>query len=154
MEQFKTTDDLREYIKSLRTFRARPTIKGEHPTLYLNHEQGTMHHGVREKDYFFSTCRQWVIPHPQMGLSFSGHWSHLKDIMKIKTKHSKGSPVSVFWILEESDVPTGLRFEIDQSDKQHYFLTVTEKMLTTDLAKKLSWIADRMSVIKDARKAI
>lgn len=154
MEQFKTTDDLREYIKSLGSFRARPAINGEHPTLYLNHEQGTMHHGIREKDYFFSTCRQWVLPHPQMGLSFSGHWSHLKNIMKIKTKHSKGKPVSVFWVLEAADIPSGLKFEVDADDHQHYFLTVTERMLTTQLAQKLLWVADRMTEIKDARKAL
>jgi len=154
LEQFKTTDDLREYVKSLGKFRARPAIKGEHPTLYLNHEQGIMHHGIREKDYFFSTCRQWVLPHPQMGLSFSGHWSHLKDILKIKTKYSKGNPVSVFWVLEAADIPTGLKFEVDETDNKHFFLTVTEKMLTTQLAQKLSRVADRMTEIKDARKAL
>ena len=154
LEQFKTTDDLREYVKSLGKFKARPAIKGEHPTLYLNHEQGIMHHGVREKDYFFSTCRQWVLPHPQMGLSFSGHWSHLKDILRIKTRHGKGNPVSVFWILEAADIPNGLKFEVDTTDNKHFLLTVTEKMLTTQLAKKLSWVADRMTEIKDARKAL
>ena len=142
MEQFKTTDNLREYVKSLGKFRARPAIKGEHPTLYLNHE------------HFFSTCRQWVLPHPQMGLSFSGHWSHLKDILKIKTKYSKENPVSVFWVLEAADIPSGLKFEVDETDNKHFFLTVTEKMLTTQLAQKLSWVADRMTEIKDARKAL
>jgi hypothetical protein len=130
LEQFKTSDDLREYIKSLNLFRARPAIKGEHPTLCFNQEQGIMHHGVREKDYYFSTCRQWVLAHTQMGLSFSGHWSHLKDIMKIKTKHSKGNSVDIFWILESADIPSGLSFEVDLKDPKHYFLTVTEKMLT------------------------
>ncbi len=39
-------------------------------------------------------------------------------------------------------------------DHQHYFLTVTERMLTTQLAQKLLWVADRMTEITDARKAL
>jgi hypothetical protein len=67
MEQFKTTEDLREYIKSLGKICARPTPEGSRPTLYADHSQGTMYHGVREKDYFFSQDKQWVLPHNQMG---------------------------------------------------------------------------------------
>lgn len=154
MDQFKTTDDLREYIKSLGRFCARPTPQGEHPTLYLDHSQGTMTHGIREKDYLFSFDHQWVLPHNQMGLSFSAHWSHLKDKLKLKTKHAKGIPIDVFWLLEEADIPSGLKFEADKNDPQHYLLTVTEKMLATQLAQKLAWVADRMTKISDARKAL
>lgn len=60
----------------------------------------------------------------------------------------------MFWVLEASDIPSGLKFEVDAEDHQHYFLTVTERMLTTQLAQKLSWVADRMTEIKDARKAL
>lgn len=88
MEQFKTMDDLREYVKALGKFYARSTISGEHPTLYLDHSQGQMVHGIREKDYLFSSCKNWVIPHDQMGLSFSAHWQHLKDKFKMKNKHA------------------------------------------------------------------
>lgn len=154
MEQFKTMDDLREYIKELGKFYARPTIKGEHPTLYLDHSQGQMVHGIREKDYLFSSCKKWVIPHDQMGLSFSAHWQHLKDKVKMKTKHAKGSAVNVYWVLEAADIPQGLKFVPDKRDKQHYLLTVTEKMTTKALSSKLSWVADRMSKISDARKAL
>lgn len=56
MEQFKTTDDLREYVKQLGKFFARSEVHGEHPTLYLDHSQGQMVHGIREKDYLFSPC--------------------------------------------------------------------------------------------------
>ena len=154
MEQFKTTEDLREYIKSLGKICARPTPEGSHPTLYADHSQGTMYHGVREKDYFFSQDKQWVLPHNQMGLSFSAHWSHLKDQLKIKSKHNHGQAINVFWIIEEADIPAGLKFEADKKDPKHYLLTVTERMLVNQLAQKLAWVADRMTVIRDARKAL
>lgn len=154
MEQFKTMDDLREYVKSLGEIYARPTITGEHPTLYLDHSQGKMVHGVREKDYLFSSCKTWVIPHDQMGLSFSAHWQHLKDKFRMKSKHADGKAVNVFWILSAADVPDGLSFVPDKRESQHYFLVVTEQMTVTALAAKLSWVADRMSKISDARKAL
>ena len=71
MEQFNTTEDLRDYIKTLGKLSARPTPEASHPTLYMDHSQGAMIHGVREKDYFFTADKQWVLPHSQMGLSFS-----------------------------------------------------------------------------------
>lgn len=154
MEQFKTMDDLREYVKELGKFYARPTIAGEHPTLYLDHSQGTMVCGVREKDYLFSSCKRWVIPHDQMGLSFSAHWQHLKDRFKMKSRHAHGKSMNVYWVLEKADIPDGLSFVPDKRDKQHYLLVVTEKMTVKTLADKLSWVADRMSKISDARKAL
>ncbi len=89
-----------------------------------------------------------------MGLSFSAHWSHLKDQLKIKNKHNKGKAINVFWILEEADIPEGLKFEADKKDPKHYLLTVTEKILVSHLAQKLSWVADRMTVIRDGSKAL
>ena len=154
MEQFKTTEDLREYIKTLGKICARPTPEGSHPTPYIHHSQGRMIQGVREKDYFFTADKQWVLPHSQMGLSFSAHWSHLKDQLKIKNKHNKGKAINVFWILEEADIPEGLKFEADKKDPKHYLLTVTEKILVSHLAQKLSWVADRMTVIRDGSKAL
>jgi hypothetical protein len=154
MEQFKTLDDLRDYVKQLGKFYARSVISGEHPTLYLDHSQGRMVQGIREKDYLFSACRNWVIPHNQMGLSFSAHWQHLKDKFKMKSKHAKGGDVNVYWVLETSHLPSGLKFVPDNRDSQHYLLTVTEQMTVTTLASKLSWIADHMSKISDARKAL
>jgi hypothetical protein len=89
-----------------------------------------------------------------MGLSFSAHWSHLKDQLKIKSKHNKGQAINVCWILEEADIPEGLKFEPDIKDPKHYLLTVTEKMLISQLAQKLSRVADRMTIIRDTRKAL
>jgi hypothetical protein len=154
MEHFKTMEDLREYIKNLGKFYARPSISGEHPTLYLDHSQGQMIHGIREKDYIFSPCKKWVIPHNQMGLSFSAHWQHLKDRFKMKSRHAEGKPVNVYWVLEAADIPDGLKFVQDKREQQHYLLTVTEKMTVYQLARKLSWVADRMTKISDARKAL
>ncbi|WP_020406412.1 hypothetical protein [Hahella ganghwensis] len=117
----------------------------------MDDEQGKTYSNIREKDYLFSSCRNWVIPHPQMGLSFSAHWQHLKDKYKLKKRHAKGNPVDVFWVISKCDLPKGLKFVADERDKQHYFLSVTEKMTTTQLREKLVWVADRMSVIREAR---
>ncbi|WHI46084.1 hypothetical protein QT397_09765 [Microbulbifer sp. MKSA007] len=154
MEQFRIIQDIREYIKSYDAFFARPTQRGEHPTLYMDDKQGKTYNNIREKDYLFSQCKQWVIPHSQMGLSFSAHWQHLKDQYKLKKKHAKGSPVDVFWVIEKCDLPEGLEFIADERDKQHYFLTVTRKMTTAQLHQKLIWLADRMSVIREAQDAL
>ncbi len=161
MEHFQTLDDLREYVKNLRehikkggTFCARPTPSGVHPTLYLDHSQGTMVAGVREQDYLFSPCKGYVLAHTQMGLSFSAHWQHLKNQLKLKERHNKGKAVNVYWILSGADIPSGLKFEADKKNKKHYFLTVTDKMPIGQLAEKLTRIANGMSVISDARKAL
>lgn len=37
MEYFKTVENLRDYIKTLGKFYARPTEHGAHPTLYIDH---------------------------------------------------------------------------------------------------------------------
>ena len=120
----------------------------------MNHSQGQMVHGIREKDYLFSSCKKWVIPHDQMGLSFSAHWQHLKDKFKMKDRHAKGGAVNVYWVLEKADIPEGLEFVPDKRNNQHYLLIVSESMTVYTLAAKLLWVADRMSKISDARKAL
>jgi hypothetical protein len=154
LEQFRTLQDLRDYVSNLGKIYARPAISGEHPTLYLDHSQGPMVYGIREKDYLLSSCRQWVIPHDQMGLSFSAHWQHLKDKIKLKKKFADGRELSVHWVLEGADIPEGLKFVPDKNDRQHYFLTVTEKMTVNKLAEKLSWVADRMSKIEKVGRLV
>lgn len=89
-----------------------------------------------------------------MGLSFSAHWQHLKRIYRMKKKVTKGLPIDVFWVIEKADIPKGLQFSPDQKDKKHYLLVVTEKMKVEDLASKLTWIADRMSIIKEAQRVL
>ena len=79
---------------------------------------------------------------------------HLKDQLKIKSKRNHGQAIDVFWVIEEADISIGLKFEAHKKDSNHYLLTVTERMLVTQLAQKLAWVADRMTVIRDARKAL
>lgn len=154
MEQFRIIGDIREYIKSLDAFFARSVQRGDHATLYMNDDQGKTYNNIREKDYLFSACKQWVLPHPQMGLSFSARWQHLKDKYKLKKKWANGGPVDVFWVIEKCNLPSGLMFCEDNKDKEHYFLTVTERMTTTQLREKLQAVADRMSVIREVQDAL
>lgn len=154
MEHFKTLEDLREYVKKLGAFYARPTEVGAHPTLYIGANSSGVVHGIRKRDYLFSTDENWVLPHNKMGLSFSAHWQHLKKIYRLKQKLTDGKSVNVYWVLEKADIPSGLEFLPDEKDKQHYLLVVTEKMRVTELADKLSWIADRMSVVRDGAKVL
>ena len=154
MEQFRTTSDIREYVKSLGKIYSRAAIVNEHSTLYLDYSQGSMVHGIREKDYLISSCRQWVIPHDQMGLSFSAHWQHLKDKIKLKARFADGKDVTVHWVLETADIPDGLKFKRDNKDSQHFFLTVADQMLVKTLADKLNWLADRMSKIEKVGRII
>ncbi|MBA53227.1 MAG: hypothetical protein CMK89_02125 [Pseudomonadales bacterium] len=154
MEQFKTLEDLREYIKTLGPFYGRPTEAGAHPTLYKGGADSSHVLGVRKRDYLFSADEKWVLPHPEMGLSFSAHWQHLKRIYRMKKKVTKGASIDVYWVLEKSDIPTGLKFVADPKDPKHYLLTVTERMKIEDLVYKLTWVADRMSVIREAQVAL
>ncbi|AFU97256.1 hypothetical protein [Simiduia agarivorans] len=158
MEQFKSLEDLRDALKRLSQWFARPIVDGEHPTLHLN--PGSTHrevlNGIQRDDYIFSSCGNWVQPSIAHGLSFSAHWQHLKGIQRMKAKRNPGKPVSVYWILEVADIPEGLKFVPDPTDrkKQHYLLAVTQKMHVAELRSKLEWIADRMAVIKDAQEAL
>ena len=72
----------------------------------------------------------------------------------MKEKHNKGAAIHVYWVLEKADIPFGMKFEPDLKKKGHYLLTVTEKMPLHQLVSKLKWVADRMSVIKDAGRAL
>lgn len=72
----------------------------------------------------------------------------------MKDKHAKGGAVNVYWVLEKADIPTGLKFVADKRNNQHYLLAVSERMTVHSLAAKLIWVADRMSKISDARKAL
>lgn len=157
VHQFKTMDDLREIINEFEGALGRPTRHLSHPTLYRKRdvqEGDKLIQGLRRKDWEFSADEKWVMPHSQMGLSFSSHWQHLKGVYKMKEKHNKGAKIHVYWILEKSDLPSGMKFEPDLNKKGHYLLTVTETMSLYQLVSKLKWIADRMSVIKDAGKAL
>lgn len=60
----------------------------------------------------------------------------------------------MYWVLEKSDIPPGLKFEPDVTKKGHFFLTVTEPMLLNTLIAKLKLLAHRMSVIKDAGRTL
>lgn len=157
IHQFKTMDDLRSIIKEFEGALARPTRNLSHPTLYRRRDVEVgdkLIQGVRKKDWLFSADEKWVLPHEQMGLSFSSHWQHLKGVYKMKEKHNPGAAIHVYWVLESSDVPPGMKFEPDLSKKGHYLLTVTQKMSLNQLVSKLKWIADRMSVIKDAGRVL
>jgi len=100
------------------------------------------------------TVPEYVLKHNQMGISFSAHWQHLKGQVRLQSKHSIAKPINVYWLLSGADIPSGLKFEADKKNQRHYFLTVTEEMPVEKLAKKLLWVADNMSVISDARKAL
>ena len=157
MHQFKTLDNLRDKIKEYEGLLARPTRHLSHPTLYRKRdvqEGDVLLKGVREKDWFFSEDGKWVLPHDQMGLSFSSHWQHLKGVFKMKEKHNTGAAINVYWVLEEADLPAQMKFVPDRKKKGHYLLTITERMTLHQLVQKLKLVAHRMSVIKDARKAL
>lgn len=153
VHQFRTLEDLREIIKTFQGFVARPTVGTNHPTLYDPQTVPAgekLVQGLRVKDWCLSPDFQWVLPHSQMGLSFSSNWQHLKGLHKMLQKRNPGTAVQVYWVLEAADIPPGLAFVPDNRKKGHHFLTVTDKMLVHQLVEKLYWIADRMSVIKDA----
>lgn len=158
MEQFKTLDDIREYLKQLSKWFARPIAAGEHPTLHLNPGSSNKEvlNGIQRDDYIFSADGNWIIPSKEHGLSFSGHWQHLKGIHRMKSKRNPGASISVYWVLEKADLPPGLEFVVDPRDrkKQHYLLCATERMRVEELRSKLEWVADRMSVIKGAQVAL
>ena len=161
MEQFKILTNLRDYIKNLESqngkILSRPIPDGGSPVFYRPGDvaKGTeLIQGIQIGDYCFSNCKKWVLPHSQMGLSFSAHWQHLKGIYKLKASKNPGKSVDVYWVLEKADIPSDLKFIPDEKDDRHYFLVVTRKMTVETLVKKLKWVADRMSVIKDGTRAI
>lgn len=157
VHQFKTLENLRDLIKEYEGVLARPTRNLSHPTLYRRRdvqEGDVLIQGVRKNDWLFSIDEKWVLPHDQMGLSFSSHWQHLKGVYKMKEKHNFGAAVHVYWVLEKADLPPDMKFEPDRKKKGHYLLTITKKMPLHQLVAKLKWVADRMSVMKDAARAL
>lgn len=157
MEQFKTINDLSVIIKEYEGMLARPTPRFSHPTLYRRRDAGAHERlikGVRVKDWLMSEDERWILPHDQMGLSFSSTYQNLKDVFRLKKRHSKGGQVNIYWVLEMADIPPGMKFEPDRGKKGHYFLTVTEPMLLHTLVAKLKLLAQRMSVIRDAGDAL
>lgn len=157
LHQFKTMEDLRELIKEYEKSLARPTRNLSHPTLYRKRDvlpEDKLIQGVRAKDWHLSADEKWVLPNSQMGLSFSSSWQHLKGVYKMKEKHNPATQIHVYWVLESCDLPANMKFEPDLVKSGHFLLTVTKKMSIYRLINNLKWIADRMSVIKDARKAL
>ena len=158
--QFKTVDDIKAIIADLEGMvLTRPTLRLSHPTLYRRRDtskKDIILQGIRVKDWFFSADKKWVLPHDQMGLSFSSSFNKLSDVYKIKKDHNPGKPVNVYWVLEQADLPPGMAFVQDRTKNKedHYFLTVTERMTIFKLVQKLKALARRMSVMTDAGKAL
>ena len=72
LHQFKCLTDLKEIIGQLDGYYARPTERGQHPTLYPSRDDGPYRAvmGIRVCDYTLSVDGNWVLPDDQMGLSF------------------------------------------------------------------------------------
>ena len=157
IKQFKSLDDLKKLISELEGFIARPVTRGQHPTLYPEVKEGKYRtvNGIRVIDYLLSPDGKWVLPHNQKGLSFSANWRELKRVYRLFSR-IPGRVVDVHWVLEKSDLPKNMKFveDSDPKKKGHYFLTATEKMPIHQLVSNLKWIADRMSVIKNAERAL
>ena len=137
---YKTLTDLRDVIKEFEGFLARPTPRLHHPTLYRKGSAGqgeVIIKGIRKKDFLFSA-----------------DWQHLKSAFKMKEGRNLGKQINVYFTLEKSDIPAGLAFVVDYTNKRHYLLTVTEMMTVSRLVSKLKLLAHRMSVIKHAEKIL
>lgn len=154
--QLKCLSDVKKLISDIEVYRARPVITGKHPTLYDERKEGKYRTvmGVRICDYQFCLDEKWVLPNPEMGLSFSATWENLKFVYGMFKKRAKKKPVDIHWILSEADIPAGLAFVSDKDNDGHYFLAVTERMLVEQLVEKLKFVAFRMSVMKDGGRAL
>ena len=156
-KQYKSLDDLKAIISELEGFIARPVIRGNHPTMYSDVSEGDFRTvcGIRVKDYLITPDGKWVLPDTQKGLSFSANWKELKRVHRLFSR-VPGRQVDVYWVLEGSDLPDYMAFVEDKNPKKkgHYFLTVTSKIPINQLVSSLKWIADRMSVIKSAERAL
>lgn len=106
---------------------------------------------MRDGDWFFSENKEWILPHDQMGLSFSSTYKNLKDVYRLKGKWNPGAQIDVYWTIDRPDLPKGLKFVADRDTKGHYFLTATEPMLLDDLIKKLKTLARQMTVIRGCK---
>jgi hypothetical protein len=159
INQFRTIDDLREEIKELENILMRPTPHLSHPTLYRKRDASegeVIIKGIRVKDWYLSEDLKWVLPHDQMGLSFSATFSNLKSVYKFKQKHNPGKAIHIHWVLEKADIPDGLKFVQDKrpGKKAHWFLTVTDRIPLSQLVQKLKMVANRMSIIRDGGKVL
>lgn len=155
--QFRTINDFSAIIKEYEGMLARPTRRLSHPTLYRKRDVGKnekLIKGVRVKDWLFSEDGKWELLHDQMGLSFSATCKNLKNVFKLKERHNQGKKIDIYWVLEKADIPPGLKFVADRDKKGHYFLTVTGTMLLKRLVSKLKFVAQRMSVIRNAGDAL
>lgn len=153
--QFKTINDINEVIKEYeQQLRLRPTRKYSHPTLYRKRDLGQneiLYRGVRDGDWFFSENKEWILPHDQMGLSFSSTYKNLKEVYRLKSKWNPGAQIDIHWVMERPDTPKGLKFVADRDSNGHYFLTATEPMLLDTLIKKLKIVARQMTVIRGCK---
>ena len=95
-----------------------------------------------------------MLPHDQMGLSFSSSFNALSKVYKTKKNYNPGKQVNVYWVLEQADLPPGMAFVKDREKDGHYFLTVTERVTLFKLVQKLKALARRMSIMTDAGKAL
>lgn len=154
--QLKCLSDVKKLIEDIQVYRARPTIRGKHPTLYPERLEGRYRTvmGVRICDYQFCVDEKWVMPNPRMGLSFSATWDNLQFVYGMFRKRTKKKPVDIHWVLSEADIPPGLAFIADEDNSGHYFLAVTERMKVETLVQKLEYVAQRMSVIKGGGNAL
>ena len=157
IKQFKSLDDLKKIISEIEGFIARPVIRGNHPTIYPDIRDGQYRtvYGIRVNDFLLSNDGKWVLPHSQKGLSFSANWKELKRVYRLFSR-VPGRKVDVHWVLQGSDLPKNMKFVEDKNPrkKSHYFLTVTDKMPINQLVFNLKKVADRMSVIKNAERAL
>ena len=157
IEQYKTLDDMAEVIKEYELILMRPTLHLSNPTLYRKRDAGKKEviiKGVRVRDYFLSEDHKWVKPHNQMGLSFSASFFNLSTAFRMKKRRNPAKNLNIYWVLDQADIPSGLKFIPDEEDSEHYFLTVTEVMLLSALVSKLKRLARRMSVIRNGSKVL
>ena len=72
----------------------------------------------------------------------------------MKKRRNPAKNLNIYWVLDQADIPSGLKFIPDEEDSEHYFLTVTEVMLLSALVSKLKRVARRMSVIRNGSKVL
>lgn len=157
VKQYKSLDDLKKIIGELEGIVTRPVVRGSHPTLYPEVQDGKYRtvFGVRAIDYVLSPDEKWVLPHNQKGLSFSSNWKELKRVHRMFSR-VKTNKIDVHWVLEGADLPKDLTFVADQrpGKQGHYFLTVNNKIPIHRLVSHLKWVADRMSIIRSAERVL
>ena len=73
--QLKCLSDVKKLISDIQTYRARPAIRGQHPTLYPERLEGKYRtiQGVRICDYQFCPDEKWVLPNEKWDCRFLLH---------------------------------------------------------------------------------